>query len=112
MLRSPERTCAATERWIGQRVGIKKPEPLNASRLVRRGDDMVKRELRKTIRQDGFDLKLAIDNRHRVVDMWRAEGELVCAVWLRGECEWGFLPEKWRASVRADIQRPLFGGGR
>ena len=42
-----------------------------------RADDIVKRELLATIRADGFEPVIAIDNRQRVVDMWREEG-LIC----------------------------------
>jgi hypothetical protein len=44
----------------------------------RRADDIVKRELLGRMRADRFNPQLAIDDRRRVVDMWRSEG-LVCA---------------------------------
>jgi len=50
----------------------------------RRSDDIVKRELLARIRGDGFDPQLAIDDRKRVVDMWRSEG-LICAQVAEGE---------------------------
>lgn len=39
-----------------------------------RPDDVVKRELLEAIRADGYDPELAIDDRDRVVAMWRREG--------------------------------------
>lgn len=39
-----------------------------------RPDDIVKRELLASIRADGYDPELAIDDRDRVVAMWREEG--------------------------------------
>lgn len=42
-----------------------------------RSDDVVKAELLKQIRTDGFDPPLAVDDRDRVVAMWRANG-LTC----------------------------------
>ena len=65
-------------------VGIKKPKLYMRGDKDRRGDDIVKRELLAGIRSDGFDPKLAIDDRRRVVDMWRSEG-LVCAQVAEGE---------------------------
>jgi uncharacterized HAD superfamily protein len=40
----------------------------------KRPDDIVKRELLTSIRVHGFQPKLAIDDRDRVVEMWRSEG--------------------------------------
>lgn len=42
-----------------------------------RADDIVKRELLAKIREDGFDPLLVVDDRDRVVNMWRDEG-LTC----------------------------------
>jgi hypothetical protein len=46
----------------------------------------VKRELLARIRSDGFDPAVAIDDRQRVVQMWRREG-LVCAQVAEGNFE-------------------------
>jgi hypothetical protein len=74
----PERTRDATEGWLQRHLGVNKPDLYMRGDRDRRGDDIVKRELLARIRSDGFDPRLAIDDRQRVVDMWRAEG-LVCA---------------------------------
>ncbi|HYI06303.1 MAG TPA: hypothetical protein VD858_15525 [Reyranella sp.] len=50
----------------------------------RRADVIVKRERLARMRADGFSPELAIDDRRRVVDMWRSEG-LVCAQVAEGE---------------------------
>jgi hypothetical protein len=43
-----------------------------------RPDDIIKAELLARIRADGYDPKLAFDDRDRVVAMWRANG-VICA---------------------------------
>jgi len=50
----------------------------------RRPDDVVKREILQQIRSDGFEPVMAIDDRKRVVDMWRAEG-LICLQCAEGD---------------------------
>lgn len=50
----------------------------------RRDDQIVKRELLANIRAAGFDPVLAIDDRSRVVKMWREEG-LICAQIAEGD---------------------------
>jgi phosphoglycolate phosphatase-like HAD superfamily hydrolase len=74
----PERTRKATEEWICRHLEIVGPRLYMRGDKDHRADDIVKRELLERIRRDGFDPKLAIDDRQRVVEMWRAEG-LVCA---------------------------------
>lgn len=49
-----------------------------------RPDHVVKREMLYKMRTDGYDPKLAIDDRQQVVDMWRAEG-LICAQVAKGD---------------------------
>ena len=50
----------------------------------RRADDIVERERLARMRADRFNPELAIDDRRRVVDMWRSEG-LVCAQVAEGD---------------------------
>lgn len=50
----------------------------------RRADDIVKRELLARMRADNFDPASAIDDRRRVVEMWRSEG-LICAQVAEGD---------------------------
>jgi phosphoglycolate phosphatase-like HAD superfamily hydrolase len=80
----PEKTRPATEKWVAQHVGVAKPRLYMRGDKDRRADDIVKRELLARIREDGFDPELAIDDRRRVVEMWRAEG-LVCAQVAEGD---------------------------
>ena len=49
-----------------------------------RDDQILKRELLSYVRADGFNPVLAIDDRKRVVDMWRAEG-LICMQVAEGD---------------------------
>lgn len=49
-----------------------------------RGDDVVKAELLVRIRSDGFDPKIAVDDRDRVVGMWRQAG-LICLQCAEGD---------------------------
>jgi hypothetical protein len=79
----PEKSRAATEAWLERHLGLRGPLYMRGDR-DRRGDDIVKRELLARIRADGFAPELAIDDRQRVVDMWRAEG-LVCAQVAAGD---------------------------
>lgn len=80
----PERTRRATEQWLADHVGIAAPRLYMRGDHDRRADDIVKRELLHRIRADGFDPRLAIDDRSRVVQMWRSEG-LVCAQVAEGD---------------------------
>lgn len=73
----PERTRAMTERWLLEQNFIRTSLYMRADNDFRE-DSIIKRELLAKIRADGFDPVLAIDDRSRVVKMWREEG-LVCA---------------------------------
>ena len=48
-----------------------------------RSDVIVKREMLQNVRGQGYEVRVAIDDRQRVVDMWREEGVtcLQCAQW-------------------------------
>lgn len=45
-----------------------------------RADDIIKEELLAQIRKDGYDPKIAFDDRDRVVAMWRRNGIQCCQV--------------------------------
>lgn len=88
----PERTRVATTKWLLENNLLVKmpgdaghgwPLYMRADGDFRE-DSIIKRELLAKIREDGFNPVLAIDDRKRVVDMWRAEG-LVCAQVAEGE---------------------------
>lgn len=79
----PERTREATRSWLRRHCLPMEPLYMRGDH-DRRDDDILKRELLARIRADGFDPVLAIDDRKRVVDMWRAEG-LICAQVAAGE---------------------------
>lgn len=78
-----ERVRNTTESWL-KRVGLWPKHLYMRADGDHRPDDIIKRELLARIRADGFDPVLAIDDRKRVVDMWRAEG-LICAQVAEGE---------------------------
>ncbi len=80
----PERTRPATVGWLQQHLGITPDALYMRGDADRRADDIVKRELLSRMRADRFDPQLAIDDRRRVVEMWRAEG-LVCAQVAEGD---------------------------
>ncbi len=82
----PERTRRATTNWLGEHLGLTE----SYIRLFMRADgdfradDVVKLELLKAMRDQGHNPTLAIDDRKRVVDMWRAQG-ILCAQVADGE---------------------------
>jgi hypothetical protein len=81
----PERCRADTEQWLRTMLNYVAPTPLYMRPDGdRRDDQIVKRELLARIRADGFNPVLAIDDRSRVVAMWRAEG-LICAQVAEGD---------------------------
>lgn len=49
-----------------------------------RKDSIIKREILDEMRADGYDPKIAIDDRQQVVDMWREAG-LTCLQCARGD---------------------------
>lgn len=81
----PERTRTDTASWLRRNFDFVLTMPLYMrADGDRRDDQIVKRELLARIRADGFDPMLAIDDRRRVVDMWRSEG-LICAQVAEGD---------------------------
>ena len=77
----PERTREATTAWLlNQNLIARLPANKDAHGhplYMRKDDDfredsIIKRELLDRIRADGFNPTLAIDDRKRVVDMWRS----------------------------------------
>jgi nicotinamidase-related amidase len=72
----PETYREPTEKWLAM-CGIKWSRLYMRQAGDRRDDSIVKKELLDQIRADGWKPFLAIDDRQRVVDMWRANG-LVC----------------------------------
>lgn len=65
-----------TEAWLEEKAGLK---PYYEKLYMRpskdyRDDSIIKRELLQKIREDGYDPFLVIDDRNRVVNMWREEG--------------------------------------
>lgn len=79
----PEKTREATVAWLRRHGLPTKPLYMRADG-DHQDDQHLKRQLLARIRADGFDPILAIDDRKRVVDMWRAEG-LICAQVAEGD---------------------------
>jgi hypothetical protein len=80
----PERTRRATVDWLQRHLGLTPAALYMRGDSDRRADDIVKRERLARMRANRFDPELAIDDRRRVVDMWRSEG-LVCAQVAEGD---------------------------
>src|ERR1700739_3230590 len=64
---------ASTEDWLAKHKGPKHPLYMRAAKDYRE-DDIVKSELLDRILADGYAPWLVIDDRDRVVEMWRARG--------------------------------------
>lgn len=68
---------AITQEWLDMHVGI--PGPLFLRRSGdRRSDSIVKREIFEERIAPIYDAKLVLDDRDRVVQMWRTDLGLVC----------------------------------
>ena len=80
----PEPTRRATADWLQEHLDLAPEALYMRGDNDRRADDIVKRELLARMREDRFNPELAIDDRRRVVDMWRSEG-LVCAQVAEGD---------------------------
>ena len=65
-------------------ISASRPKRRTCAANDRRADDIVKGELLARMRADHFKPGLAIDDRRRVVDMWRSEG-IVCAQVAEGD---------------------------
>lgn len=81
----PEKWREDTERWLARhgvveyrRPMFMRPDGWHAD------DDTVKRVLLEKIREAGYNPELAIEDRKRVVDMWRSEG-IICAQVAEGD---------------------------
>lgn len=81
----PERTRHDTLDWLEYHARIQ-VDPVLCMRKDGdyRPDDIVKEELLAKLRQDGYDPKLAFDDRNRVVAMWRRNG-IICAQVAEGD---------------------------
>ena len=69
----PDNYRALTEEWFA-RHDIAYERLYMRKAGDRRPDSVVKREFLPLMRADGFDPYIVIEDRQRVVDMWRAEG--------------------------------------
>lgn len=71
----PEKTRENTERWLIEKAGLDCWVKLymRADNDFR-PDDIIKLELLEQMQNDGYNPTMAIDDRQRVVDMWRNAG--------------------------------------
>lgn len=74
----PEWTRNATQVWLRDHAGLNGYPLYMRATEDRRDDSIVKLEILKQIRADGYRPELAIDDRKRVVAMWRKAG-ITCA---------------------------------
>lgn len=79
----PERIRSKTARWLNA-AGLFFDALYMRADGDHRPDHLVKRDLLKQMRLDGFDPKIAIDDRSSVVAMWRSEG-LICLQCAEGD---------------------------
>jgi hypothetical protein len=79
----PERTRIDTEKWLNENELLSMsymPHIYMRSDTDRRPDYLVKRDLLKKIRDEGYEPTLAFEDRTRVVKMWRENGVPCCQV--------------------------------
>jgi predicted kinase len=96
-----------TERWLANN-GVPYAALYMRAAGDRRPDDTVKREILDALRADGWVPKLVVDDRQRVVDMWRAQG-LIC-LQAQPDVGWGRPPENAPATLLYLMVGPSGGG--
>jgi len=83
----PQEWLFLTREWLekqfGHNLGCNSPIYMRKNQDYRL-DDIVKYELLQQIRADGYDPKIAFDDRQRVVNMWRKNG-VICAQVASGD---------------------------
>ena len=72
----PEDYRDATQKWLDTHVGVIAPLYMRPKGDYR-SDDLVKLELLERIRTDGYDPRVAFDDRKRVKKMWVEQGIFV-----------------------------------
>lgn len=87
----PEKTRAATEKWMADNA-IDFEELYMRPDNDCRPDDKVKSQILDGIIKDGYDVKFVIDDRPRVIAMWRERGLtcLQCREWMEDYIEYPF----------------------
>ncbi len=73
----PDSHGDATAEWLESVARLPRRPLYMRKSGDRRPDHVVKRELLRAIRDDGFEPTMAIEDRVQVVDMWRGQG-LIC----------------------------------
>ena len=72
-----------TEKWLDKNYILYDALYMRTAKDYRI-DSIIKQELLQKMRKDGFDPKIAIDDRQQVVDMWRENG-LLCLQCAKGD---------------------------
>jgi predicted kinase len=104
----PDNYRDVTVAWLAEH-GIFHTKLYMRSAGDHRADDIVKVELLAQMRADGYDPQLVIDDRQRVVDMWRAEG-ICCLQCAPHEEE---IKQTWEAgAILLDVMVGPSGGGK
>jgi len=95
----PETHRKETEEWLNIHVRsyFQKAEAL----LMRgendqRADTIVKKEMLHSIQAQGYDVRLVVDDRPSVVEMWKAEGLTVLA---HDSGEWDGVKKTWKPGI-------------
>ena len=65
---------AATEKWLAEVANVTYEKLYMRASDDYRDDSIVKKELLDQMRSEGYDPVMAIDDRDRVVNMWREQG--------------------------------------
>lgn len=90
----PETHRAETEEWLSvhARSLLEKAEGvLMRGADDKRADTIVKKEMLEHVRSMGYDVRLVVDDRPSVVEMWKAEG-VTCLQHVNGLDEWDAKP--------------------
>lgn len=72
-----EQSRQVTGAWLHQHVGISSPLYMRKFKDYR-DDAIIKEELLMDIRMDGYEPLFVLDDRQKVVDMWRTKTHLKC----------------------------------
>lgn len=70
----PEMYRDLTEKWLERELDIYNHRLMMRKDGDRRNDDIVKQEMLDQLKSEGYEVVFAVEDRKRVVDMWRQNG--------------------------------------
>lgn len=73
----PEKYRNITEKWLERELDIYSHRIMMRKNGDYRNDDIVKQEMLDQLKDEGYEIIFAVDDRKRVVDMWRRNG-IIC----------------------------------